>query len=35
VLAELSPKEAKRVGEALLGFTHRLLEVTRRAGRVP
>jgi glutamyl-tRNA reductase len=35
VLAELSPKEAKRVGEALRGFTHRLLEVTRRAGRVP
>jgi glutamyl-tRNA reductase len=34
VLAELSPKEAKRVSEALRGFTHRLLEVTRRAGRV-
>jgi glutamyl-tRNA reductase len=33
VLAELSPKEARRVAEALRGFTHRLLEVTRRASR--
>lgn len=34
VLAALPPREARRVGEALRGLTHRLLEVTRRAGRV-
>jgi glutamyl-tRNA reductase len=34
VLSELAPREARRVSEALRGFTHRLLEVTRRAGRV-
>ncbi len=33
VLAALPSKEARRVSEALRGFTHRLLEVTRRAGR--
>lgn len=35
VLAELAPREARRVAEALRGFTHRLLEVTRRASRDP
>lgn len=35
MLAELPAKEARRVAETLRGFTHRLLEVTRRASRVP
>lgn len=34
MLAELPAKEARRVAETLRGFTHRLLEVTRRASRV-
>lgn len=33
MLAELPAKEARRVAETLRGFTHRLLEVTRRASR--
>lgn len=33
LLAQLPPKEARRITAQLRGFTHRLLEATRRAGR--
>jgi glutamyl-tRNA reductase len=33
MLAQLPAKEARMISEAFKGFTHRLLEVTRRAGR--
>jgi glutamyl-tRNA reductase len=32
-LADLTPREAKRVTELLRGFTHRMLEVTRKGAR--
>ena len=35
LVATLPPKEARRITAQLRGFTHRLLEATRRAGRAP
>jgi glutamyl-tRNA reductase len=35
LVAQLPPKEARRITAQLRGFTHRLLAATRRAGRAP